>query len=347
MVKLIAPIPSRSNEAEPRFCAAMTGASQPEAGRPLRSRTTGETNRAETRPAAGAGSTETAAPPGIATVSGIAASARLLELAHGLYGLSFGETKGKRGELAGLAMPSTHITGVPVDGLAAVEVFAASVGAAGWLGPEGGTVAVKIPSDRGRVLITTYRLADQEAAPLDIQIVRIDRPLPPPTPGFASTAEISPPGSEQSAEHTVKDPARGDVNLEIVLHIERIGDRRFVGGEWVGSRGQGRPIQAFSVRPLEKLAATDIEYKAYGPGGRETPWVTAAALCGTRGQGIALTGFAIRLLAQPSERFEVVYQGAFAESGVTEPRRNGEPCAPSSVDDALEAMHIRVIERAV
>src|SRR5262249_2789949 len=100
----------------------------------------------------------------------------------------------------------------------------------------------------------------------------------------------------------------------------------------------GRPIEAFSVRPLEKLAPTDIEYKAYGPGGRETPWVTSAALCGTRGQGVALTGFAIRLTGEASERFDAVYEGAFAESGVSGQRRNGEPCVPSRVDDALEAM---------
>ena len=74
--------------------------------------------------------------------------------------------------------------------------------------------------------------------------------------------------------------------------------------------------------------------------------MTAATLCGTRGQGIALTGFAIRLAAEPSERFDVVYQGAFVESGVTGPRRNGEPFVPSRIDDALEAMHIRLIERA-
>jgi hypothetical protein len=309
----------------------------------VRSRPTAETNQRRTRrdlaaPSAGAATTETGAPPGIGAVSEISASAKLIELAHGLYGLSFGETRGKRGEVAGLAVPANHITGFPVNGVGAVEVFAAAPGQAGWLGPEGGTVAVKIPSNRGHVLITTYRPADQEAVPLDLQIVRIDRPLPP-TPALQSTREMAAP---QPAE----DPGRGDVSLEIVLHIEPIGDRRFAGGEWIGGRGQGRPVEAFSVRPLEKLAPTDIEYKAWGSGGRETPWVTAAALCGTRGQGIALTGFAIRLAATPSERFDVVYQGAFAESGVSGPRRNGEPCLPSRIDDALEAMHIRLIERA-
>jgi hypothetical protein len=277
-------------------------------------------------------------------VAGVTASAKLLELAHGLYGLSIGETKGRRGGLAGLAVPATHITGLPADGHASVEVLAASVGPAGWLGPEGGTVAIKIPSDRGHVLITTYRPADQEAVPLDIQIVRMDRPAPPPTP--TSAGDIAAPGSDQRKEHAAQDPVHADVQVEIVLHIERIGDRRFAGGEWIGSRGQGRPIQAFSVCPLEKLAATDIEYRAYGPGGRETPWVTAAALCGTRGQGIALTGFAIRLAAQSSERFDVVYEGAFVEGGTTGQRWNGEPCASSKIDDALEAMHVRLIERA-
>jgi hypothetical protein len=264
------------------------------------------------------------------------AGAKLIELARGLYGLSIGETRGKRGHVAGLAIPATHVTGFPLDGVAAVEVFAAALGPAGWLGPEGGTVAIKIPADRGHVLITTYRLADQEAVPLDIQIVRIDRPVPP---------APAPAGGEIAAPERARDPMRGDVDLEIVLHIGRLGDRRFAAGEWIGGPGQGR-IEAFSVRPLAKLAPTDIEYKAYGPGGRETPWVTAAALCGTRGQGIPLTGFAIRLAA-PSERFDVVYQGGFAESGVTGPRRNGEACMPSRIDDGLEAMHIRLIERAV
>jgi hypothetical protein len=277
---------------------------------------------------------------------GISASAKLIELAHGLYGLSIGETKGKRGELAGLAIPATHIAGFPSHGLATVEVFAASVGPAGWLGPGGGTVAVKIPSDRGHVLITTYRLADQAAVPLEIQIVRIDRPVLPQTPAPAPTGEIAALGSDPGEEPAAKDRALSHVKVEIVLHVQGLGDRRFAGGEWIGSRGQGRIIEAFSVRPLEKLAATDVEYKAYGSGGRETPWVTAAALCGTRGQGIALTGFAIRLAAQSSRRFDIVYDGAFVKSGVAGPLRNGEPCVSSRIDDGLEAMRIRLFDRA-
>ena len=112
------------------------------------------------------------------------------------------------------------------------------------------------PVNRGHVLITTYRLADQDAVPLDIQIVRIDRPVlqtpAPQTPAPQSTREIASPAP-------AKDPGGGEVNLEIVLHIEPIGDRRYPGGEWIGGRGQGRRVEAFSVRPLEKLRATDVD----------------------------------------------------------------------------------------
>jgi len=114
------------------------------------------------------------------------------------------------------------------------------------------------------------------------------------------------------------------------------------------NRRRPRPGPGAADRSIQRPPVGDAmgdRYRIQG-GGCGTPWVTAATLCGTRGQGIALTGFAIRLAAEPSERFDVVYQGAFVESGVTGPRRNGEPCVPSRIDDALEAMHIRLIERA-
>jgi hypothetical protein len=70
---------------------------------------------------------------------------------------------------------------------------------------------------------------------------------------------------------------------------------------------------------LEALAAEDIEYKALGPNGRETPWVSNAKLCGTRGTGQPLTGFAIRLALHLRDRFDVAHEGAFIEQGVVVP----------------------------
>src|SRR5207244_804688 len=78
-------------------------------------------------------------------------------------------------------------------------------------------------------------------------------------------------------------------------HVERVGDRRFTRQGWVGNLGRKLRIEAFSIRPIEALVANDIEVKGLGPHGRETPWVGAGRLCGTRGQRLPLTGFAVRL----------------------------------------------------
>jgi hypothetical protein len=137
-----------------------------------------------------------------------------------------------------------------------------------------------------------------------------------------------------------------EIRTEIVLHMERIGDQRFAGQGWVGNRGRKLRIEAFSIRPTERLAASDIEFKGLGPNGRETPWVTDAKLCGTRGQHLPLTGFAVRLAPHVGDRFDVLYKGAFFESGIAGPHRNGALCISAIADDPLEAINVRVIRRA-
>jgi hypothetical protein len=59
-----------------------------------------------------------------------------------------------------------------------------------------------------------------------------------------------------------------------------------------------------------------------------------------------LTGFAVRLAPHLRDRFDVIYQGAFFNSGASKTYRNGEACLPAQHDDVLEAVNLRVIERA-
>jgi hypothetical protein len=104
-------------------------------------------------------------------------------------------------------------------------------------------------------------------------------------------------------------------------------------------------IEAFSLRPVERLAPADIELKAFLPNGGETPWIPGGVLCGTRGRGMPLTGFAVRVAPQQAERFEVEYQGSFFAGGISGTRRDGEPCRSDVTDDPLEAVNIRLVER--
>src|SRR5262249_4597579 len=137
-----------------------------------------------------------------------------------------------------------------------------------------------------------------------------------------------------------------EVPTEILLHIERAGDRLFPGRGWVGALGRKLRIEAFSIRPLEAIAPDDIEFKGFLPRGGETQWVQGGLLCGTRGRRLPLTGFAVRLAPRPASRFDVVYQGSFFSEGIAAPQRNGQPCRPASdADDPLEAMNIRILEK--
>jgi hypothetical protein len=257
------------------------------------------------------------------------ATARLVSLEQGLFAVVISELAGHSGQLSGLLLPVVQVSAPPGDGNGYAEIIGASGRADMWLGPEGGTVIVKAPPGGACILLTAYGLSAQPMSVPEIEIQRLDRArMGAMTGGLANS-----------------DDAPDEIQTEVVLHIERLGDRRFPAEGWVGNRGKKLRIEAFSIRPLDGLVARDIEFKALGPNRRQTPWVTDAKLCGTRGQGLPLTGFAIRLASHVVQPFDVVYEGSFFESGVVGPCRNGELCVAPIANDPLEAISVRVLRR--
>ena len=257
------------------------------------------------------------------------ATAKLVSLEQGLYAFVVGEIAGGGGQLSGLPLPMVQVSAPPSDRNQRAEIIGASGRADMWLGPEGGTVIVKSPPGGACVLLTAYGPSAQSVAVPETEIQRLDRARM-----GATTRGL-----------TNCDDVPDEIQTEIVLHIERHGDRRFPAEGWVGNRGKKLRIEAFSIRPLDGLAARDIEFKALGPNRRQTPWVTDAKLCGTRGQGLPLTGFAIRPAPHVVEPFDIVYEGSFFESGVVGPCRNGELCVAPIANDPLEAISVRVLRR--
>jgi hypothetical protein len=258
---------------------------------------------------------------------GPVADATLLRLEHGLYALEVGETACRTEEFSGLWLPVIHLAVPPGGGEQQVKMLGSSQDDEAWFGREGGTVIVRAPSDGGHVFVAAYSLPGQAVRVPHLEVRRIDGRR---SNGAGSSGLLDEPE---------------EVRTELVLHVERLGDKRFPGQGWVGSRGKKLRIEAFSIRPTEVLAARDIEFKALGPKGRQTPWVTDAKLCGTRGQGLPLTGFAVRLAPRIAGRFDAVYQGAFFESGVVGPFRNGELCVAPIADDPLEAINLQLTRR--
>jgi hypothetical protein len=267
----------------------------------------------------------------------IGAHGRLITLEEGIYALSV-PTSAPRGEAGGVRFPAVQVSAPPSDEYDLIEIVTGSGDLPEWCEPGGGVVVVKAPAGGGVVLVTTF--GPGETASVEVQVQRLG-------PGAAAAA-LTPAPVPAAAPTPAAPAARSggapeQLASEIVLHIEREGDRRFEAAGWAGTRGQRRRVEAFSVRPLETLTPGDVEYKAFGPNGRETPWVSDAKLCGTRGRGLPLTGFAVRLAAHLRGRFDVLYEGAFFDSGETETMRNGEPCVAPVKDDPLEAINLRVV----
>jgi len=268
---------------------------------------------------------EPVAPPAVVVAAPrIQARVRPLVLEEGLFAVGIGPVSATAGTADGTELPAVQVSAPPGAGGAAVEIGFGAADGNCWLGAAGGTVVARVGRGGGTLLVTVFAI-DIAAAEPTVDVRRLD----------ASRPTTAVPGA----------PAPGELRCEIVLHIEREGDRRFDMPGWVGHRGERVRIEAFSVRPLEILAPGDVEYKAFGPGGRETPWVGDGKLCGTRGYGIPLTGFAVRPAPRVADRFETVYAGSFFASGVIGPVRNGAACVPTVPDDPLDAILVRLVER--
>ena len=302
-------------------------------------------------------------------------------LDHGLYAVRVAAL-GEPIDDARMTLPCLHVTSPPSPLFDPVDIMTAWNDQGAWIGPEGGTVMLRVLPGGGQILVTLYGDHAARASLLDRLAVHCIDDLPatqaPATPGAApelpAEAAGAPPepsamadqagadqaGADQAqAEPTEPDapaaeapPARllprapGEVDIEIVLHVQRFGDAAFPGGAWCGNIGQRHQVEAFGLRSIDAEMSVRFEYMAFGPAGRETSWVSDGKLCGTRGRGMPLTGFAIRVAEPAQDEFDVTYQGAFFDSGVTKPCSNGDACLPPLADDCLEAIHVQVVRRS-
>ena len=283
-----------------------------------------------------------AAPAGtVSEAQPVAATAvRMVAVEEGLYVLRIGAIAGASGVISGVEFPVAQVSAPFAEDGGGPEIVASFPRRGPWLGREGGTVIIRSPVGGGHVIVTAYGRAEQPAVPLALDLQRLDGPAAAAEEQNGLIAAMTA-GGTISAESQTR-----EVPTEILLHIERAGDRLFPGRGWVGALGRKLRIEAFSIRPLEGIAPADIEFKGFLPRGGETQWVQGGVLCGTRGRRLPLIGFAVRLGAHLSGRFDVIYQGSFFTEGISSPHRNGQPCRASTVDDPLEAINVRILERS-
>jgi hypothetical protein len=106
-------------------------------------------------------------------------------------------------------------------------------------------------------------------------------------------------------------------------------------------------IEALSIRSLGPLSADVIEYCAVTADGFQTPWLGNQMLCGSRGRGIPMLAYAIRLKPEVADQYDCTYTGKFVSGSVIGPVKNGELCCSDVPRDPLWGIELRVTPRSV
>ena len=130
------------------------------------------------------------------------------------------------------------------------------------------------------------------------------------------------------------------VPLEVIVHVSGTGDLRFRGGDYAGTRGEGRSLEGFAIEFGSRVPGLGIRYMGHVQDRGDLPWVGEGNYVGTRGEGLRLEGFAIELTGPEATKYDVRYVGHFARFGDSNVVANGEFCGIRGQSLAIESMKI-------
>lgn len=240
-------------------------------------------------------------------------TATTLRLDEGLYAMEISEIAAAQSRAANLLLPLTHVAAPRIGHHPAVEIIGTSVGRRTWLGPEGGTIGINSSPGAGPGLITTYGVPDQAAAPARVEVCRLDWPR----------------SRDKALERGVAD----EIQTELTLPVERLGDQRVAGRGWVDNCGQKLRIAAFGGPtdrdPNAKLQGARSGRPTNALGDRQQamrdarPRLAADWLCNTSD-------------AKIRKAFDITYQGRSSKAELSDQAKMG-----NSVSQGLLATRSR------
>jgi hypothetical protein len=240
----------------------------------------------------------------------------MLTLPAGVYAFSIQSGAQSGGYRDEMTMPALHIGLAPVEPLAQVDFFAARGTLDRWLAFSDDRVFARISGDRAGVLLTSLRRPQDPALAIDVR--RIDVPLATNPDGMAS--------------------------IQVMAHVRQLGDL-FFPAESVGPLGAELWIEAFVVTGIDSGSPSLLEYRGITSDGFETPWLTDSVLCGSRGRGTPLLGFAVRPRVAFARTRVCTYWGHFSSGRRIGPLSDGSLCRSDLPDDPLEGIELRVTTR--
>jgi hypothetical protein len=237
----------------------------------------------------------------------------MLSLPPGVYAFSIegGADGGEYG--SEVAMPAINIGIAPIQSDAFIDFFASSGTLDRWLAFPDDRIVVRVTKATAGILLTSLRRPIDPT--LSIGVRRIDVPQGP--------------------------PPQGPIPAQVMVHVPQLGDLFFSTGQ-VLPMGPGLWIEAFIVSILDGEGKELLEYRGITEDGYETPWLSDSVLCGSRGRGTPLIGFAVRLRGDASDSRSCKYIGHFRSGQKMGPLGSGQWCRSTLVDDPLEGIEFGI-----
>lgn len=134
--------------------------------------------------------------------------------------------------------------------------------------------------------------------------------------------------------------------LDVLVHLQQLGDKTFHEDEFAGTRGQSRRLEGFQLAIDPPIPGLSLEYMAHVEQQGDTPWVSGGSFVGTRGRGRRIEGFAIRLTGPAATNFNVEYMAHVQDIGDTPIVQNGEFCGTRGQSRRVEGMLVRLVPKA-
>jgi hypothetical protein len=134
------------------------------------------------------------------------------------------------------------------------------------------------------------------------------------------------------------------LSLELLVHIQNVGDRSVGANEFAGTRGESRALNGFQVRFNPPVEGLGLQYLARVHDQRDF-MARDGEYAGVRDESLPLEEFAIELTGPNAARYDVYYMAHIQDIGDTPFSKNGEFCGSRGQGKRIEGILVRVVPK--
>ena len=136
--------------------------------------------------------------------------------------------------------------------------------------------------------------------------------------------------------------AQGPLALKITAHIQNLGDLKGTDGEWIGTKGESKRLELINIKKDSGPQKVKIQYRCHIENKGDTGWMNGGSDCGTRGQGLRLEAFAVRLTGAGAKNYKLFYKCHLENIGDTKFIKSPNVCGTTGESRRLEALFIKI-----